>query len=181
MGVMADLDPAPVLEALARDPRLRVFLANDRIETMPARRSRRLPLLDQVAQAFEPGIRYAEHDVSVFLGTMHADYASLRRYLVDEDFLSRSGGQYWRSGGTVLPSPEPDGGVMTEQDPEEPAEEFHRDRREHPGKLERLDDDQLARLTEEERVEAGLDDYDPGEVPPATDAPPEPDLAQSEE
>src|SRR5215470_9465843 len=41
-------------------------------------------------------------------------------------------------------------GVMTEQDPDQPAEEFHR-RREHPGKLERLDDDQLARLTEEER------------------------------
>ena len=69
---------------------------------------------------------------------------------------------------------------MTEQDPDQPAEEFHRNRREHPGKLERLDDDQLARLTEEERVEAGLDDYDPDEVPPATDAPPEPDITRSD-
>jgi hypothetical protein len=72
-------------------------------------------------------------------------------------------------------------GVMTEQDPDQPAEEFHRNRREHPGKLERLDDDQLARLTEEERVEAGLDDYDPDEVPPATDEPPEFDVTQGEE
>jgi hypothetical protein len=72
-------------------------------------------------------------------------------------------------------------GVMTEQDPDQPAEEFHRNRREHPGKLERLDDDQLARLTEEERVEAGLDDYDPDEVPPATDEPPTPDVTQSDE
>jgi hypothetical protein len=69
---------------------------------------------------------------------------------------------------------------MTEQDPEEPAEEFHRDRREHGGIPGHLDDDHLARLTEEERVAAGLDDYDPDEVPPATDAPPEPDLAQSD-
>ena len=69
---------------------------------------------------------------------------------------------------------------MTEQDSDQPAEEFHRDRREHPGKLERLDDDQLARLAEEERVEAGLDDFDPDEVPPATDAPPEPDIARSD-
>src|SRR5262249_461360 len=45
---------------------------------------------------------------------------------------------------------------------------------------ERLDDDQLARLAEEERVDAGLDAYDPDEVPPATDEPPEPDLADSE-
>jgi hypothetical protein len=41
----------------------------------------------------------------LFLGALHADYAALRRYLVDEEFLSRSGGLYWRSGGTVLPSP----------------------------------------------------------------------------
>ena len=32
--------------------------------------------------------------------------------------------------------------------------------------------DQLDRLTEEERVEAGVDAYDPDEVPPATDTPP---------
>ena len=70
---------------------------------------------------------------------------------------------------------------MSEQDPEQPAEEFHRDRREHGGIPGRLDDDRLARLTEEERVAAGLDDYDPDEVPPATDAPPEPDIALSDE
>jgi hypothetical protein len=58
---------------------------------------------------------------------------------------------------------------------------FHRDRREHGGAPAHLDDDRLARLTEEERVEAGLDDYDPDEVPPATDTPPVPeDVTQSE-
>jgi hypothetical protein len=51
-------------------------------------------------------------------------------------------------------------------------EEFHRDRREHGGASQHLDDDKLARLTEEERVEAGVDAYDPDEVPPATDTPP---------
>jgi hypothetical protein len=69
---------------------------------------------------------------------------------------------------------------MSEQDSEQPAEEFHRDRREHGGIPGHLDDDRLARLTEEERVTAGLDDYDPDEVPPATDASPEPDIARSD-
>jgi hypothetical protein len=50
---------------------------------------------------------------------------------------------------------------------EEPDAAFHRDRRQHGGAAQRISDDQLARLTEEERVEAGLDDYDPDEVPPA--------------
>jgi hypothetical protein len=99
------LDPAAVIERVARDPRLRAFTSHARIETLPARQARRHLLLDTIAQAFEPGVRYPERQVSLFLSALHADYAALRRYLVDEDFLSRSDGQYWRSGGTVLPSP----------------------------------------------------------------------------
>jgi hypothetical protein len=70
---------------------------------------------------------------------------------------------------------------VTEQLPDPPDERFHRDRREHGGAPERLDDEQLARLTEEERVEAGLDAYDPDEVPAATDAPPEPDVTETDQ
>jgi hypothetical protein len=102
---MADLDPEPVLEAVAQDPRLRVFLGRGGIETIPAKHSRRLLLLDRIVQAFEPGVRYSELTVSVFLSTLHPDYASLRRYLVDEEFLTRAHGQYWRSGGTVTTEP----------------------------------------------------------------------------
>jgi hypothetical protein len=74
---------------------------------MPARQSRRRLLLDEIAQAFELGVRYPERTVSLFLRDIYPDYAALRRYLVDEGFLSRADGEYWRSGGTVLPSPVP--------------------------------------------------------------------------
>ncbi len=70
---------------------------------------------------------------------------------------------------------------MASQDSDEFPAEFHRDRREHGGAPQRLDDDQLAELAEEERVDAGVDDYDPDEVPPATDTPPGPaDIRQTE-
>jgi len=70
---------------------------------------------------------------------------------------------------------------MAERDQDEFPAEFHRDRREHGGASQRLDDDRLAELAEEERVAAGLDDYDPDEVPPATDTPPVPgDIRQTE-
>jgi hypothetical protein len=101
---MPDLDAAAVLDALARDPRLRVFLGDSGIEAIPAKHSRRLLMLDRIAQAFEPGLRYSERQVSLFLGTLNPDYATLRRYLVDEEFLSRSSGEYWRTGGTVPPA-----------------------------------------------------------------------------
>ena len=96
-----DLDPRTVLAALDRDERLRAFVRDGQIAVMPARRARRRLLLDAVAQGFEPGLRYPERQVSLFLGTLYPDYAALRRYLVDEVFLSRSGGEYWRSGGAV--------------------------------------------------------------------------------
>ena len=105
---MPDLDPASVIEAIAADQRLRVFTRNGRIVTMPAKLSRRRLLLDKIAQGFEPGVRYPERRVSQFLGAIYADYAALRRYLVDEELLSRSGGEYWRTGGTV-PSSAADG------------------------------------------------------------------------
>jgi hypothetical protein len=45
-----------------------------------------------------------------------------------------------------------------------------RDRREHGGMPARPNDEELARRTERERVEAGIDPYDPDDVPPAADA-----------
>jgi hypothetical protein len=77
------------------------FMPDGRIDQMPARRSRRLVVLDHVSRAFEPGRRYAESDVDVVLRAFFDDYVALRRYLVDEGFLAREGGHYWRSGGTV--------------------------------------------------------------------------------
>jgi len=85
------------------DAVLRNFMRDGRIVTMPAKRSRRLLLLDHVAQQFGVGVRYQEGEVNLKLRNLHEDYAALRRYLVDEGFLSREHGEYWRSGGTVDP------------------------------------------------------------------------------
>jgi hypothetical protein len=77
------------------------FMPNGRLEQMPAKRGRRLVVLDQVARMFEPGHRYPEREVNDVLRTVWPDYAALRRYLVDEGFLDRADGVYWRAGGTV--------------------------------------------------------------------------------
>lgn len=81
---------------------LRPYVRDGRISVIPAKRAARLLLLDQIAQAFEPGRRYPERAVDEVLKALHDDHAALRRYLVDEEFLSRTpDGTYWRSGGTV--------------------------------------------------------------------------------
>jgi hypothetical protein len=86
---------------VSQDAVIRTFMRDGRIATLPAKRSRRRVLLDHIAQSFDVGVRYSEGEVNAILRRVHEDYAALRRYLVDEEFLSRDQGQYWRSGGTV--------------------------------------------------------------------------------
>ncbi len=99
---MAERSPAQVLDVLARDRKLRVFVRGGKLEALPSRRSTRLALLIEIAHAFEPGVRYSEREVNRVLGAIHPDYAALRRYLIDEDLMERAQGMYWRIGGPVL-------------------------------------------------------------------------------
>ena len=96
---MPELSPTGVLDALASDHSLQPFVRDGRIELMPAKRSRRLKLLEAVVCAFEPGARYSEQQVDGLLSVLHQDHCALRRYLVDEELLERDHGQYWRIGG----------------------------------------------------------------------------------
>lgn len=92
------------MDALFSDlpEQLRPYVSNGRITVMPAKRAARLLLLDQVAQAFEPGRRYEEAAVNEILKALYDDHATLRRHLVDEELMSRTpDGTYWRTGGTV--------------------------------------------------------------------------------
>jgi len=98
---MTGASPAEVLAALARNVQLRGYLRDGRIDALPAKQSRRLLLLAEVAQVFEPGVRYTEQQVNDALGALHPDYAALRRYLIDEQLMDRADGQYWRIGGPV--------------------------------------------------------------------------------
>jgi hypothetical protein len=80
---------------------LRRFLVDGRLVAIPAQRGKRLVVLDYLAALFEPGVRYREAEVNQALRAYHPDFAALRRYLVDEGFMQRDQGVYWRSGGTV--------------------------------------------------------------------------------
>jgi hypothetical protein len=77
------------------------FFRGMQLVEVPAQRAKRLVVLERIALDFEPGRRYAEHEVNELLAARHPDYATLRRYLVDEGFLDRKAGEYWRAGGRV--------------------------------------------------------------------------------
>jgi ADP-ribose pyrophosphatase YjhB (NUDIX family) len=113
--------PADPVEPLSADPAtdavLRAFTRDGRITAFPVAQGRRRLLLEHVAAVFEPGLRYPEKEVNAILRAWYADYAALRRYLVDALLLERADGMYWRIGGPVALDPEPE---------PEPVERFQR-------------------------------------------------------
>ena len=96
-------DPGMALGAVddAEETVLRRWFVGGRLKEIPAQRSVRQVVLTRLALEFEVGVRYSEREVVEVLKRFHPDHASLRRYLVDEELLSRDHGEYWRTGGPV--------------------------------------------------------------------------------
>jgi hypothetical protein len=95
--------PDPTGDAPEDEARvLRSYLRAGRLTQIPAQHAKKLMVLDRLSQEFEVGRRYPERQVNETLRRFHPDVAALRRYLVDEGFLARQGGVYWRVGGRVV-------------------------------------------------------------------------------
>lgn len=105
---VAPVEPTQPLSAdPATDRVLRAYTRDGRITGLPAQATKRRLLLEHVAAMFEPGVRYPEREVDAMMRAWHADYAMLRRHLVDAALLAREAGVYWRIGGPVAVDPEP--------------------------------------------------------------------------
>jgi hypothetical protein len=59
--------------------KLRPFVRCGKLVVIPRRRSKRLILLDCLAQSFEPGRHYREAEVNEALRAVYPDFATLRR------------------------------------------------------------------------------------------------------
>lgn len=85
-----------------RDAVLRAFVRDDgSLVSIPTKIAKRLVVLDLIAQEFAVGEVYDETEVNALVRPFHDDVAALRRYLVEEGFMDRRDGRYWRAGGTV--------------------------------------------------------------------------------
>ena len=79
------------------------FFSGHSLTQIPADHAKRMVVLQRLALEFDVGTRYPEAEVNTVLQRFHPDVAALRRHLVDEEFLSRDHGDYWRTGGRVPP------------------------------------------------------------------------------
>lgn len=73
---------------------IRDFFDGSRLREIPARRKKRVVVLQHLAGWFNPHRAYPEKEVNAILRQAHEDVATLRRELVDYGYLHREAGIY---------------------------------------------------------------------------------------
>lgn len=76
---------------------LRTWVKNGRIVDIPAQEKKKQFLIRWVARQIDIERRWTEKEFSEWLKQFNEDYAFLRRYLVDNHYMARENGIYWRT------------------------------------------------------------------------------------
>ena len=93
-------DRAIVTEEEAAAIEKKYLLADGCLLRIPRKEKEKLVVLRRIAERFEAGMLYGQREVDQILLKADADYAALRRYLIDYRFLEREpdGSAYWVAG-----------------------------------------------------------------------------------
>lgn len=78
------------------DKVLSTFVIDDRLTQIPARLKKLQVILRWLVDKFELDRRYSEREVNEIIQRHHPDYASLRRYMIENKLMQRDKGVYWR-------------------------------------------------------------------------------------
>lgn len=60
------------------------------IEIIPRKEMKKIIILQHILKRFNKGRKYPEKEVNNILKTVHVDYVSLRRYLIEYGFMERT-------------------------------------------------------------------------------------------
>ncbi|WP_374966678.1 DUF2087 domain-containing protein [Lysinibacillus sp. RS5] len=81
------------VEQEERDKVLKTYFKNGlegEITTIPSKEKKKLIILQHIVKRFEAGKTYSEKEVNEILKTVHADFVSLRRHLIEYGFMNRN-------------------------------------------------------------------------------------------
>lgn len=70
---------------------------NGPLDVFPSKEKRKYIIAQEVIKRFDIGKVYLEKEINELLKTVHDDFATIRRFLIDYRFMSRSddGREYW--------------------------------------------------------------------------------------
>ncbi len=70
------------------------FFEYGRLKTIPAQRKKERIILEEIAKAFENGKEYSEREINIIIADFHDDFCTLRRDMISEGLLERTGNIY---------------------------------------------------------------------------------------
>ncbi len=70
------------------------FFEYGRLKTIPAQRKKERIILEEIAKAFENGKEYSEREINIIIADFHDDFCTLRRDMISEGLLERTGSIY---------------------------------------------------------------------------------------
>ncbi|MEY4497366.1 MAG: hypothetical protein RLZZ364_671 [Actinomycetota bacterium] len=74
------------------------FNPDGTLSSIPARSSRKIELLNRLAQEFTVGVTYTERQINEILARFHEDTAALRRHMIEFGVMERNTkSEYWLS------------------------------------------------------------------------------------
>lgn len=70
---------------------------NGPLDVFPSKEKRKYIIAEEIIKRFDIGKVYLEKEVNELLKAVHEDFATIRRFLIDYRFMSRSddGREYW--------------------------------------------------------------------------------------
>ena len=80
-------------EQKERDKVLNTYFKNGlegEISIIPSKEKKKIIVLQHIVKRFEIGKKYSEKEVNEILKTVHADFVSLRRHLIEYGFMDRN-------------------------------------------------------------------------------------------
>ncbi|MBQ6395265.1 MAG: DUF2087 domain-containing protein [Atopobiaceae bacterium] len=90
------IDEQQKREEAYRQKVIKSFFEYGKLRSIPVQRKKRLICLERIAELFELGKVYEEQELSEIIASVHEDYCTLRRDMVDEGILERNDGRYVR-------------------------------------------------------------------------------------
>lgn len=72
------------------------FVVDGKLKSIPAQRKKERIILELIAESFEKDRDYSEREVNIIIADFHDDFCTIRRDMIAEKLLERSGGVYRR-------------------------------------------------------------------------------------
>ncbi|MFA5479026.1 MAG: DUF2087 domain-containing protein [Candidatus Muiribacteriota bacterium] len=72
------------------------YTENNYLKAIPVKRKKRLAVFLKILDEFNFSKKYSEKEVNEIIQKFHEDYCLIRREMVEEGFMDRKDGIYWR-------------------------------------------------------------------------------------